>query len=130
MEGTKGARTELLLRAELHHPAGKIVSHTLHVSKRSVSVATGELLPPGTPVRLVLSFPGLVHPFEVEARVLMSRGDRGPAQPACVICDISNASRAAQEILGEVLALKHTPPGFPAQSAPSKAPTDAENLTD
>ena len=102
--------TDLLLRAELFHPRGQIITHTLHISTESVSVASGALLAPGTAVRLVLSFPGLVEPFDVDARVLSSRADHGPGQPALVTCDVRWASQQALDTLRGILERHNSTP--------------------
>jgi CheY-like chemotaxis protein len=67
----------VLLRAEIVHDGGRIVTHTLGVAPRALLLATQAPLPAGSSARILLSFPRLVQPFEVVARVAALPGEGG-----------------------------------------------------
>jgi CheY-like chemotaxis protein len=103
---TAPARTQrVLLRAEVVHPGGRILTHTLEIAPKSITFACGERLAAGTKLRVLLSFPRLVDEFEIEARVISSALDDGHGRPACVEAEITSEGGRAREILDGLLAL-------------------------
>jgi CheY-like chemotaxis protein len=65
----------------------------------------------GAEVTILLSFPRLVQPFQVRARVADAVHEEGPGKPAKVRCEVVAASREALAFLAEMA-------GQPADPAP------------
>ena len=61
--------TEILLRAEIRSEAGTVVSYARELTFTSIFVVADWLPPVDTEVDLQLSFPSLVDPLQVRARV-------------------------------------------------------------
>jgi CheY-like chemotaxis protein len=71
----------LLLRAELTHRQRTLVAPTTHISPTMMSVQTEESAFIGDRVELLLSFPGLLEPVQLEAQVVSQRTSTGPGRP-------------------------------------------------
>ena len=69
---------ELLLRAELHHGARRIIAHTVTLSQSYTFVQTEYQAGIGDRIRTRLSFPGLLAPFAVDTQVIASKLSLGP----------------------------------------------------
>ena len=74
----------LVLRAELREAARTIVGCAFELEPSSVFVATDDELPIGTELALALSFPNVLPPIELVARVVEQRGAGGPGELAGV----------------------------------------------
>ncbi len=112
---TKERPTEILLRAEIRSAKETVVSYARELTSESIFVVTDWHPPIGTEVDLRISFPTLMEPLEVRARVAEHRPDRGVGSPAGIAFhfDAPAAQRAIAELLDGVLA--------PAGSARSRA---------
>ena len=97
----------LLLRAEVEHVGGRVVTHTVDIAQTEVSLACS--LPPGTEARLTLSFPGLVPPFVVGVRVGDSKAPDGYGHPAVSVCTVTSCDPHAKELLTQLVALTQGP---------------------
>lgn len=67
----------MVLRAELFHESRHIVAHTTELSASSAFVRTDERLDLGTVVELKLSFPRLLPPLTIRARVVAREAGSG-----------------------------------------------------
>ena len=74
--------TEILLRAEIRSESGILVSYARELTFTSIFVVTDWLPPIDTEVDLRLSFPSLVDPLDVRARVADHRPAQGVGSPA------------------------------------------------
>jgi CheY-like chemotaxis protein len=72
----------LLLRAEVMIPTAQFVAHTLTISPRGAFIETEYVPPVDTPLRVQLSFPRLVAPIDLGARVLSIARSTGPGDPS------------------------------------------------
>jgi CheY-like chemotaxis protein len=77
-------QSEFLLRAEIDAPTETIVALARELTDGSVLVVTEWHPPLGTLVRLRISFPTLLQPMELAARVVEHRGPAGVGSPACL----------------------------------------------
>ena len=71
-------RARLLLRAEIHAEGRVIVGHTTELSSERVFVQTWQRLPVGSQVGVILSFPRLIAPIALSARVLGTSAAANP----------------------------------------------------
>ena len=97
----------LLLRAEVEHAGGRVVTHTVDIGESEVSLACS--LPSGADARVTLSFPGLVAPFSIGVRVGESKAPDGYGHPALAVCTITSTDAHAKELLGQLVALTQGP---------------------
>lgn len=96
----------ILLRAELHHHDGRIVvAHTLKVTSQSLSIACPEIIALGTALRVTLSFPQLVEPFDVTVRVVGTTPDGGPGKSPSIVCEVTSAVDRARKALDAIVAM-------------------------
>lgn len=72
----------LLLRAEVMTPTAQFVAHTLSMSPRGVFIETDHAPPVETELQLRLSFPRLVAPIDLGARVISRTRSSGPGDPS------------------------------------------------
>jgi CheY-like chemotaxis protein len=95
---------EILLRAEIRSAKETVVSYAREISATSVFVVTDWRPPLETEVSLRISFPTLVEPVDVDARVSEHRPARGVGRPAGVEFHFESPSaRVAMEKLLERL---------------------------
>lgn len=69
--------SEILLRAEIRSAKETVVSYARELTPTSIFVVTDWRPPVATQVSLRISFPTLVDPIDVEARVFQHRPDQG-----------------------------------------------------
>jgi CheY-like chemotaxis protein/Tfp pilus assembly protein PilZ len=69
-ESTRQLSERMVLRAELVHQTRQIIAHTTELTQASVFVRTDEPLALGESVALRLSFPRLLAPLDLDARVV------------------------------------------------------------
>jgi CheY-like chemotaxis protein len=93
--------TEILLRAEIRSGPQTVVSYAREITPTSVFVVTDWRPPVATEVSLRISFPTLVDPVDVEARVSEHRPAQGLGQPAGL--DLECVSRTARASLEGLL---------------------------
>jgi CheY-like chemotaxis protein len=98
--------SRLILRAELRHALGVIVTHTRVVSATTLTLECPIPLQTGAKVQIVLSFPRLVEPFEVEAHATATQLASGVGQPAQVTFAIDATSGQGREVLRALVALR------------------------
>ena len=94
--------TRFLLRAEIESAKETVLSYAREVTLASIFVVTDWAPPVGTPVTVRLSFPNLIEPITVAARVVEHCGARGGGDPAGVRLAFDFASEASR---AEVTAL-------------------------
>jgi CheY-like chemotaxis protein len=92
----------VLLRAEVVHAGGRIVAHTTEISPTTILLDCPVPLRVGSEVTIMLSFPRLVGPFEVSARVTEVRRGDGPGNAGAVVCEVLAASDEARAFLADV----------------------------
>jgi CheY-like chemotaxis protein len=98
--------TELLLRAEIRSAKETVVSYARELTPDSVFVVTDWRPPIETEVDLRISFPTLVEPLDLRARVAEHRTARGIGSPAGLAFHFdSTEAREAVERLLDRLAL-------------------------
>jgi CheY-like chemotaxis protein len=83
----------LLLRAEVVMPTAHFVAHTLSISQRGVFIETESAPRVGTELRLRLSFPRLVAPIELGARVMSTMRSGGPGDPSGIEVEFDQEDR-------------------------------------
>ncbi|MGH7297961.1 MAG: response regulator, partial [Polyangiaceae bacterium] len=81
-EMTSETPSEILLRAEIRSAKETVVSYARELTSTSVFVVTDWRPPVATEVHLRISFPTLVEPVDVEARVHEHRPALGVGRPA------------------------------------------------
>jgi CheY-like chemotaxis protein len=101
----EGAIARIILRAEIAHAGGVIVTHTLEVGSDSVCVASPAVVAEGDMVRIVLSFPGLIQTFEVTARAAGSLPADGHGRPASIAFTVEGAAPEARATLSRIAML-------------------------
>jgi len=69
-ERRRETRESLVLKVEYADADGLIHDYTANISQGGTFVVTDRMLPIGSQVRLVLSFPGLIKPLPLAARVV------------------------------------------------------------
>jgi CheY-like chemotaxis protein len=99
---------ELLLRAEIRSPKETVVSYARELTLTTIFIVTDWHPPIDMEVDLRISFPTLLEPLEVRARVAEHRPDRGARGPAGVAFsfDAPAARSAIAELLERVLGPK------------------------
>jgi CheY-like chemotaxis protein len=96
--------SEIVLRAEIRSAKETVVSYARELTASSVFVVTDWRPPLETEVKLRISFPTLMEPLDLEARVTEHRPARGVGSPAGLAFQFdSPAARAViEELLGRV----------------------------
>jgi CheY-like chemotaxis protein len=98
--------SDFLLRAEITSANESLVSYARDLTRDSVFVVTDWRPPLSTEVRLRISFPSLIEPVEVSARVAHYRSASGIGSPGGILLDFEGApsDRRAIEAVVEHLA--------------------------
>jgi CheY-like chemotaxis protein len=96
-------RHRLILRAEVMFGGRRIVTRTREVSLSEVVVPLSIAPPPGEPVELSLSFPGLVEGFGVYGTVVAHEAGNGPGELPCATIRIDPDSDAFRRRLSAIL---------------------------
>jgi CheY-like chemotaxis protein len=109
----------LILRAELHFVGGVLVTHTLGVTSSELTIACPRAIPLGQVVRIRLSFPGLVEPFELHARATEVRSSDGLGSPSVLTFAIERAAPEARSCLEYLIALRTIAPPPLDQAQPN-----------
>ncbi|HEY6463992.1 MAG TPA: response regulator, partial [Polyangiaceae bacterium] len=108
---------EILLRAEIRSALETVVSYAREITSTSVFVVTDWRPPVETQVTLRISFPTLVDPVDVEARVAVHRPAQGVGHPAGLEFQFeSQVARDAVERLIEQLG-----PSRPSRAAEGRS---------
>jgi CheY-like chemotaxis protein len=106
--------SQIVLRTEIRSDKETVVSYARELTQSSVFVVTDWRPPLATEVVLRISFPSLVEPFEVHARVASYRAAAGVAQPAGIAFQFeSQSARAAIALLLERLGVDARPSSHP-----------------
>ena len=94
-------RFPLVLTADFHGGSGAVRDYTENLSAGGLFIRTERSFSPGERISLVLSFPGLLAPQELEVEVLRGRagGPKGPAGVAVVVPEDAHDSRERLESL-------------------------------
>ena len=100
---------ELLLRAELHHGAARIIAHTVELSQSYAFVQTEHRAAVGDRVVVSLSFPGLVSPFSLETQVIASKLSLGPGDAGGLTLGFLFYSTAERQVIEGLLDLDGEP---------------------
>jgi uncharacterized protein (TIGR02266 family) len=110
----KGEREALTLKVEYDDAAGLVHDFTENISHGGTFVLTTRQLEVGTPVSLVLSFPGLLQPLTLGGVVRWQRSSPPEEQGVGVeFSDLSDENRARLEQV--VAAIEHGDPSLVAQ---------------
>jgi CheY-like chemotaxis protein len=107
-EPTSSRWSAVLLRAEVKHVGAHLVTHTVGLSERDVTLACS--LAPEIEAQVTLSFPGLVEPFDLGIRVGASKAPDGYGRPPVAVCTIISADAHARQTLAQLVALTQGPP--------------------
>ena len=91
-------RYAVALRVDYEDADDLVADYTENLSSGGACVVSNRQLPPGTQVKLALSFPGLIEPIRLEAVVRWSRGAPEP------MLGIEFASSDARDQLASVIA--------------------------
>jgi CheY-like chemotaxis protein len=102
MSSSSAAR-RIILRADLHHDEREDIAHTIEISETTVFVRTDEPADIGDRVRLRLSFPRLLAPFEVKADVVATTAAAEPGDVAGLTLEFVFDRPREQERLRELL---------------------------
>lgn len=105
MEPTRQLSERMVLRAELVHQARQIIAHTTELTPHTAFVRTDEPLALGTTLSLRLSFPRLLAPLDLEARVVSVDPGLGHGYSAGVKLELDPSPAAGERLawlLGEV----------------------------
>jgi CheY-like chemotaxis protein len=103
----------IVLRAEVRIGARLIVTHTLELGADGCFVQSDERPPVGMATRVRLSFPGLVDPVEVPARVGSHRPAPAPGEPTGVQLLFDHArGQDAARLEALLLRVRMAPPLF------------------
>ena len=89
----------LILRADVTHDAGHLVAHTLELSATHALVECTELAPLGDTVLVRLSFPRLVLPLELQAKVAAHHTPLAPGDPHGMTLAFEFRTRAERNVL-------------------------------
>jgi CheY-like chemotaxis protein len=89
----------IVLRAELVIDGRRLVAHTTEITARSAFVRTDEQLTVGEDVTLRLSFPRLLAPVELDAKVLAFDPGSGHGYVAGVMLEFARESDAIARLL-------------------------------
>jgi len=110
MVNEQGPR-RLLLRAEVATPSTQFVAHTLNISPRGVFIETDYVPRVATELRLRLSFPRLVAPIELGARVMSITRSAGPGDPTGIEVEFDEQDRPrVLQLLSSLDAVPSYPP--------------------
>lgn len=101
---TSEPQNGFLLRAELRSTKETVVSYARELTERSVFVITDWMPPMQTQVSLRISFPSVVEPVEVQARVVELRPASGVGDPAGIKLAFEFDSGASAEAIARVVA--------------------------
>jgi CheY-like chemotaxis protein len=107
---TSDRPNEILLRAEIHAARETVVCYASELTRDSIFVVTDWRPPVETAVHLRISFPTLVDPVDLDARVAAHRPARGVGSPGGLAFhfDSPDAQRAVEAIL-ERMGVDRTP---------------------
>ncbi|OFX23309.1 MAG: hypothetical protein A2V77_00295 [Anaeromyxobacter sp. RBG_16_69_14] len=99
------ARFPLVLTVDFHGAPDVVHDYTENLSAGGLFIRTERSFSPGERVSLVLSFPGLLVPQELEVEVLRGRaaGPKGPAGVAVVVPEDAHDSRQRLETLTQAV---------------------------
>lgn len=104
----------ILLRAEIVANGHSIVTHTLELDEQNAFVPTEEVgLPTGQECSVQLSFPGLLLPVDLHARVAGHRDPSGPGDPGGLDLKFIFRSEGERKALATLLARVDGPPEPP-----------------
>jgi len=100
----------ILLRAEIAADGRSIVTHTLELDEQNAFVPTEEVgLPMGEECNVQLSFPGLLLPVDLHARVAGHRDPSGPGDPGGLDLKFIFRSEGERKALATLLARVDAP---------------------
>ncbi len=105
-ENRRDPRVPLVLRVDYPGSPDKARDATENVSPRGLFIRTERDLAPGQRIPLVVSFPGLLDPLEIEVEVLRVRVSPAEGPPGVAVQVLSEADRAK---LARVLELGKSP---------------------
>src|SRR5215472_12904684 len=92
-------------------PTEQFVAHTLSISQRGVFIETEHAPPVATEMRLRLSFPRLVAPIEIGARVTSAARSAGPGDPSGIEVEFDEYDRPSiVKLLASLDAMPSYPP--------------------
>ena len=92
----------VLLRAETVHEGRRIVTHTTELGSEGVTLEISDPPAVGTTLTISLSFPRLVGPFGITARVTEVKGESGPGAAATIRCEVLAASKEGRAFLASL----------------------------
>ncbi|MGZ5966962.1 MAG: response regulator [Polyangiales bacterium] len=98
-QGDSPSAPSVLLRVELVHHGRSVVTHTVELGEQRMSIASELLVARNEELTLQLSFPGLVDPCALTARVLDVRPDAGFGSPRTIELEIVQIPEHGREQL-------------------------------
>lgn len=103
-ERRRGEREPLTLKVEYQDAAGLVHDYTENISRGGTFVLTSRELEPGTPIHLVLSFPGLLQPLSLSGTVRWLREGTAAERGVGVEFDALSTEAIAglQELVGRI----------------------------
>jgi DNA-binding response OmpR family regulator len=108
-----------MLRAEIRYSDQVVISYGFELTEHTIFVATEWRPPIDTAVSLRISFPTLIDPVELAARVAQSRAPGAPGEPAGIVLAFEDGSReAAAALVRRVRRLCASVDAWPADAAP------------
>ncbi|HJZ87336.1 MAG TPA: response regulator [Polyangia bacterium] len=117
----EASRRRVLLRAEVVAQGKRQVSHTLEMSDSAALVQADHPPALGQPVRLQVSFPRLLAPFELEGLVTGHHPARKPGDVAAMTVEFVFRSDDERRKLAALLARISTVPTPPEELPPDQA---------
>jgi len=94
-ENRRASRDPVTLFVEYEGADDLVGDFTDNLSSGGTFVTTNRTLPVGTPIQLVLSFPGLLAPISIDGTVQWTRGDNAAGDPGAGIEFIPGPRREA-----------------------------------
>lgn len=98
----KNGLRRVLLRAETVHAGRRIVTHTTELGSGGMTLEMADPPAVGTTLTVSLSFPRLVGPFGITARVTEVKGESGPGAAATIRCEVIGASEDARAFMASL----------------------------
>ena len=93
----------VVLRVEVADPSGPIVTHSLSLSEQRMWVVLDAPMSVGEELRVQVSFPGLLDPMRLHARVEEVREASGPGAPRAVALAFLFAGEAERQMVERLL---------------------------
>jgi CheY-like chemotaxis protein/Tfp pilus assembly protein PilZ len=110
----------IILRAEIRSSSDFVIAYGVDLTSTSIFVVTEWLAAIGTPVSLRLSFPKILEPIDVTARIADVRAAGEPGAPGGIQLTFDAYSGDVAARLASLLERAHTPSAPPGEDRPCR----------